>query len=94
MARAMHPENESILTALEGIDFRRRITGHDFQAERFLQAMLFEVPAYLFGEQLERTRMGTGTILFEIGKVAPIELQAYLDAASGYDMALPRPWAH
>ncbi|MDE2840723.1 MAG: hypothetical protein OXM03_08865 [Chloroflexota bacterium] len=92
----MGNEKERMEQALKDIDSRLRSAGQKALADRFLQAMLNEMTAALLGSgvELDRARKTTGAILFEIGEVAPGELQAYLMATSNYDIEPPRTIIH
>ena len=92
----MGNEKERMEQALKDIDSRLRSVGQKDLADRLLQAMLNEMTAALLGGgvELDRAHKATGAILFEIGEVAPDELQAYLMATSNYDIAPPRPIIH
>lgn len=87
---------ERMEQALKDIDSRLRSAGKKALADRFLQAMLNEMTSALLVSrvELDLARKATGAILFEIGEVAPSELQAYLKATSNYDIAPPRPIIH
>ncbi|MDE0679363.1 MAG: hypothetical protein OXI11_03980 [Gammaproteobacteria bacterium] len=92
----MGNEKDQMEQALKDIDFRLRSAGQKTLADRFLQAMLNEMAAAFLGSgvELDLARKATGAILFEIGKVAPRELQAYLMVTSNYDIAPTRPIIH
>ena len=88
-------ETEPIEAALKAIDSKLRDTGHGALAERFLQAMVDEMAALSAeGAQLQRARKATSAILFDIGKIAPQELEAYILATSDYAVALPSAPVH